>query len=353
VRRVAAAITVAGAALALTASSGSPPVRHTGGLAPRELPPDRFVNRQLLLAAGGHLWWSAQGCRVTVLGLVDLRVRPVPGTHCRVWPSPDGSRAVATVGDPAEFLTTRSMAVLSGRPLAETDRIAFPQGYLNSPVAWSPDGRRVAFCVQTPTMQAVLIKRLGGAATVLAHRCDPVWRSQAGEIAVSDGRRVLSAAGHVLVSDRTLAQLVGAVPGRQTVTALAARHGLMAVAVAQGRRTGLAVGPSALLVIGVHGQLVARTRGGVTAVFSEVGIAPDGSTAWYFDGAVRRARVVDLAAGGALRPGAPATARWYAWSPSARYVAVAEPDGIHVLDLRLREQGVIRGVQAHDLEWSP
>ncbi len=352
-RRFTAAITVLGAALALTASNGGPSTGDSSGSPPRTRPPGTFLNPPLLRSAGGHLWWSAAGCRVRVLALADLRSRPVRGTHCRVWPSPDGSRAVATIGDPAEFLTTRSMIVLSARTLTATDRIAFPQGYLDSPVSWSPDGSRVAFCVQTPTMREVLRVALGGAETVLEHRCDPVWRSPAGEAMVTDGRRVLSASGRVIVSDRTLAEVVGAAPGRQAVTALAAGHGLTTLAVAQGRRHGIAVGPSALVVIGVHGQPVAQSVAQGTAAFSEVGLAPDGSAAWYFDGALRLVRVVDLAAGTGPNALTPATARWYAWSPSSRYVAVAEPDGIHVLDRRSRARAVIRGVQAHDLVWSP
>jgi hypothetical protein len=106
-----------------------------------------------------------------------------------------------------------------------------------------------------------------------------------------------------------------------------------------------------LAVLRPDGQVVERVPLPTGATAAEVGVAPDGSAAWWYDANARVARVLVLDdAARPLAPAAPPSARWYAWSPDGRFIAAATGRGIVVAEGS--RSGLLPGVVVHDLAWS-
>lgn len=299
----------------------------------------------LLGQAPGRLWWSVnRSCELGVMRLETLALRRPSGEHCRVWPSPSGRLAVATLGDPAFLLVDRRLSVLRPGGPSLPD-VQHPVGYLNAPVAWSPDEQTLAICLRTAGGLAVARVRLSPRhLSLVAGRCDPSW--------LADGRLVTDDGPHVLVAGRAVAdarRLLGRPDA--VVTATATGGGRIVAALAAGQRTGVVAGPGQLVVLRSGGRVVERVPLPTGATAAEVGVAPDGSAAWWYDAATRVARVLVLDdAARPLASAAPPSARWYAWSPDGRFIAAATGRGIVVAEGR--RSALLPGVVVHDLAWS-
>ena len=92
------------------------------------------ADQQLLARAGGWLWWVD----ASAINLATLRVRHVEGQHCRVWPNPQGTLALAPIGGSADLIAERRLAVIDlkdPRGLRQVATIHHQDGVLASPVA--------------------------------------------------------------------------------------------------------------------------------------------------------------------------------------------------------------------------
>jgi hypothetical protein len=337
VLRGARAAALLGAALAVLASARASP-------APARDTPKLGAALALLRSASGTLWWSSDNsCRIGLLRPRGLVVRQLPGEHCRVWPSPSGRLAVATVGTPAYLLVNRRLSVLRrvGAPLPD---VQHPVGYLDAPVAWSPGERALAVCLQTDRGVALARITLAPRATRLVpHRCDPAWLPD-GRLVVADGARLLVGGRQVLDARVALGRADAA------VMAVADGGGLIVASVASEAADGVVQPPGLLVVLRPDGRQVLRRPLPATAWAAEVGVAPDGSAVWWFDAQANDAHLEPLR-GARLPADAPTTARWYAWSPRGRFVAAATASGIVVAGPGGRS-ALLPGIVVHDLAWT-
>jgi hypothetical protein len=333
-----------------------PPVRSEFARHPRISAADQA----LLARAGGSLWWVDDRCRAAEIQLATQVVRKVEGEHCRFWPNPQGTLALATVGGAADLVDERRLAVIDltdPRGLREVATVHHTDGVLASSVVWDRSGRRAAFCVATPGGPEVIqVAAFTWDQRVFPHACYPAWLRGA-RLAVVRGERVVAGGTPVRNGLRSAALerlLRRALRDRRyRITALAATPSspsYLAVGVARRTQFGHAVPPAALVVADPRGDGI-NIRPGDADPLREVGIAPDGRAAWYRDPGTGRAF---LMTGARLRPfpGAISAEAWsYAWAPGGAFLAAAGRDRIEVFDWRTGAAAAIEGVTARDLQW--
>jgi hypothetical protein len=356
-QRLAAAITLAVAVGVMLVASSQPqpasrPASPAGAAAPfarhpRVARPDRALLRQ----AGGWIWWTDEHCHAKGMNLITLRTREAEGLHCRIWPNPQGSVALATVGSPAEAASERRLAVIDlfdPRAVREIATVHHQEGLLASPVSWRADGRAAAFCITTQYGTAVIRVSAGD----LVQReirgvCDPAWVNGT-RLAVTRKDEVL-VGGRALPLGRELARVTHGAPA--TITALAAEGERLAIGVARSAQFGRLVPPMSLVVSDTSGSASISVRPGESGPFNEVGIAPDGHAAWYLDPDTGRASLAPGLRSGGYPVDIPRTAFAYAWSPDGRFLAVAAPRDVRLFDWRTGETATISFVSARTLAW--
>jgi hypothetical protein len=318
------------------------------------------ADRELLARAGGVLWWVDQRCRVSDMSLATRQVGHVEGEHCRFWPNPQSTVALATVGGGEDSIGGRRLAVIDltdRRGLRQVATVHHPDGILASSVAWDSNGRRAAFCIATSEGPRVVeVTAFTWDQHEFPGACYPTWLSGDRLAFVRGGRVVSQAAARqggwrTVGVRRLLERTTRSSP--YTITALAATPGrppFLALGVARRTQFGHAVPPAALVVADARGNGI-NVRPGAADPLRDVGVAPDGRGAWYRDPGTGRASLVT---GPPLHgfPTAVPTEAWsYSWAPGGAFVAVAEGDRIAVFDWRTGASAVIDGVASRDLQW--
>ena len=353
--RVTAIATLVVALTVMVVASGWGAEAHRQRAASEAPPPSppAYVRPAVLQDAGGRLWWSDQNCEAAEFDLdFSLRVTPVDGQHCRIWPTPSGQRALATSGPPSQLVVTHYMDVIYGETARWVGRVHHPAGYLNSNVSWDAGGGVAAYCVRTADGDRVAVTHAGLREVDHPHivGCDPVW----------SGRKLLVArGGRVYENGRPLPrphESGGPVHDHDRftkITSMASVGHYLALGMAEKGGLGQPVPPYVVAVLDRSTGGWMFVRPGESGPLSAVGIAPDGSGVWYFDSLSRTVSLTQIANGPTLSPRIPTSGvRAYAWSPDGSAVAVALSDRIVVIPLDGSPTGIINNVSVHDLVWT-
>jgi hypothetical protein len=308
-------------------SSAAPPAPHVG-----------VSNARLLRLAGGHLWWAGYGCRPTRYDLGSGRLTVSPRRYCLIWPSPDGTRALAAGTANAFPAPPGSLALLSGPSLGTATETPLREDGIVPPVVWSPDGRLALACVRepssTPTIE--LVEPPWRRALALSNRCTPALAGRA--VLASAGGRVF-VNGHPQFGAALRAGLRGR---RPEVTAMAFAQGHLAVAEAAGSRSRVVV--------------IDTTTRSVTAVAiphraAQIALSPDATQLWY-QAALHGTPELEELDGRVPPGGVPDAADAYAWSPDARFVAAARHGVIQVFDRDTGRMATIHSGPVTALAWT-
>jgi hypothetical protein len=358
VQRLSAVLTLVIALLVVVVASAQPsePARRAASPA-REFdrhPRVTRADKQLLARAGGWLWWVDGDCNASAINLATLRVRHVEGQHCRVWPNPQGTLALAPIGGSADLVAERRLAVIDlndPRGLRQVATIHHQDGVLASPVAWDAGGDNAAFCIASPAgTEVIRVTAYEWEQRVIPDACDPVWLG-GDRLAFVRDDRVVDARGRALpLRELLLRTLRG---GHAKITALAAnrsRPELVAIGVARRTQYGRAVPPAAMVVADLRGIGVSYRRGDSAAV-RETGIAPDGRAAWFVDVETGRSHLEAGPLPPAFPGSVPIEAWRYAWSDGGAFLAVAEDHRVEVFDWRTGQSAVVDNISARDLAW--
>ncbi len=293
----------------------------------------------LLRSARGTIWWVDAGCRVELVRLPSgARVRGGTG-HCRLWPAPSGRVALATAGTSTAALLARDGA----RSILTS---VFPRRTtLESSPTWAPDSSALAFCATRGAQPEVM--RLQVSPTryerPLRHRCAATW-TRGSRLITSDGHHVYGQGQRLI--DRTLPLLVHGSRRSVEVTAMAESPAGLVLALSD-----RAV-PNRTMLVTVHPNgNVARIdlvpRGTVDAI----GVSPDGawlSIGYQITGATR---IVAMDAA-KPPPAVPALSRGLAFSPDGRFVAVALPGALRVVNLVTGDFVTLPHVDPSSVSWT-
>lgn len=302
---------------------------------------------------GGRLWWSSNACRIGWLDLASGAVTRLTREHCRIWPAPDGRSAVA--------VSTRRADALAGHGLVLIDAVA-PQpteavfeharGFVASEVAWRADGSAFAVCFGTRDGTVVDVIEPGRGQDELAGMCFPGF--------LADGRLALARVspvavvvdGVTVIAPERAAQLLPDVPNgeRRAVSAVGVGGVGLAVGLVAVSDTRLLPSSAAIAVLDPAGGVV--FRGGLypsDTLPAVLGLAPDGSALWYLDTGNGRAVVVSIPGGRRLTF---FTARWFAWSPDGRFLAVARSDDVALLSWPDGREIATIPVNAASISWT-
>lgn len=295
--------------------------------------------------AGGLLWWVDRECRLARLAPASGAVEELAGEHCRVWPSPDGTRAVA--------VATRRSDALEGRGLVELpggNVIEHTPGFLASEVAWAPHGLAFAVCFDTGEERVIEVNPSAGAVP-LAGACQPAWLPDGRLAYARESGTAVAVYREELISPEALAALLPSLPeeSRPVVTALGSGGGLVAVAVAAVTERSALPLAAAVALFSPQGELAAAQQLAPGVLPTAVGVAPDGSAFWYFDAGRGRAVLADPRSGQAL---APFGARWLAWAPGGGLVAASTERGIVVARWPGGEDVALVEVEADVVVWT-
>jgi hypothetical protein len=305
-----------------------------------------------LREAGGTLWWSSVDCRAGILELGSGAVARVPGEHCRIWPSLDGSRAVALSARRSDALDGRGLVYLV--PANASERVvAHTPGTIGSEVAWSPDESSFAVCLATREGTVVDVLRfLPGGPESLPGGCFPAWLGD-GRLALAFQRPVSVRVGETqLLGPEDAAQLLPSVPegSEPAVSALFGLGDHLVVGLAVVSPVRLLPAAAAVVVLGAGGiefQARLTPAGTLPAV---VGLSPTGDALWYLDASENRAVLLSVPGGRRLLTNL--QARWIAWSPGGRYLAAASELGIRILTWPGGEELVVVPVDASSVAWT-
>jgi hypothetical protein len=277
--------------------------------------------------AGGLLWWSSTDCHAGWLDVGLGRSHSVPGEHCRIWPSPDGSRAL--------MLTSRRSDALAGRGLLFLQRdgesvhvLEHTHGYLPSELAWTADGSAVAACVETRRGPVVDVVDTRGLHTIPGF-CQTGWTDTGFPILAVPTPPQVRIEDRTVLSPVQAARLLPKVRGdeKRVVSALAAAAGRVAVSVIVTTPKEYLPLASALVVVSNGGRIIFQA--GLGRHFpAAIGLSPDGTALWYLEGTEGRAKLFAIPGGRRL---VPFDARWFTWSPDGRYLASVLDDGVMLM----------------------
>ncbi len=299
---------------------------------------------------GGILWWSDEDCAAGSVELASGAVAHLPDEHCRLWPAPDGSRAIALAANRADGLEGRGLVLLEGRA-GEGRVLRHEPGFLASELAWAPDSLAFAGCFAAAEGAVLDVRPLDGAGLHGAGLCFPVW-VDAGLAAAKLSPLSIELGGETVLDSEAIAGLLPDVPegARREVSALGGGGGrLVASLVVLSDRQ---VFPSSgvLAVLSENGLVGRPVHLPERALPAAIAVAPGGDALWYLDAAEGRVRVV-LLPGGEPVSSFPRS-RFAAWSPSGRYVAAATKEGIAVLAWPGLAPVTVIPVVANDVSWT-
>jgi len=295
---------------------------------------------------GGVLWWSAEDCRAGRLELSSGAVEEFPGEHCRLWPSPDGSRAVAVATRRSDALAGRGLVLLPGGEVLE-----HTPGFLGSEVAWAPDGAAFAVCIGTRDGTVVDFVQPGFASIPIADACFPGWHPYGSLALVPSGPAQIVVEGKTLLGRKDVARLLPTIAdgARRAVSAVFgdARGLAVALVVVSDKRT-LPLS-AAVAVMSPSGETVFTAFLGSGVLPTAIALAPDGRALSYFDAGTGEAHVLLLPDGRVIGTD---DARWLAWSPDGLYLAAATARGIVVTRWPSGEEVAVVPVRADDVAWT-
>ena len=297
-----------------------------------------------LRRVGGLLWWSGRDCQAGSLSLASGAVRMFSGMHCRLWPSPDGRRALALSGDPAFLFVERSLAVLSttGRRVGT---IRHPSGYLAAPPAWSPDGSSIALCVVRDDGPAVIVAH-GGERHTIRRACYPSWSGQGRLVVAGSRARTVRVGSRTVLAAKTIRRLLES--RSAGVRALAARGRSVLASIVAPSDYAYEPNAAALALVG-PGQ--APTTISLPSGRSPVAVSlvPDEHALWYWDSLRDQAIALSIPDGHRVGP---RDADWLAWSPDGHFVAAATRSGLAVSTWPGGERMALFPLLAHDVVWT-
>jgi hypothetical protein len=350
VQRTVALVTLAAALALLIAGAGRGTAAQAGRPEFARHPPASSTTIAGLARAGGELW-MVDGCQVTAVSLTTLTARRAAGAHCQVWPNPSGSLAVATIGSPSSLAVNRRLAVFDARGpgLRQVAEIEHPQGTLASPVAWQSD-TDLSFCVQTAAGPVVFTStEASGWHLTQADpgRCLPQF--DGGRKFETQGTAVIGQGRAVKLTDG-LVEAMRRPADRIRVTALDVDGPYIGVAV--GAASGSTVSPPyALVERDLRSGDTVTVRLGAGSSIDDIGLSPDGGTAWVSD-ATGGASLVPGPRGTTLPESIPERANAYAWSPDGSHLAVAGAAGVDVYNVTDGTVVGVPGAHAQQLAWS-
>lgn len=304
-----------------------------------------------LREAGGTLWWSGTDCAAASLRVGSGEVAEMPGEHCRVWPSPDGTSVLAVAERRSAPLAGEGLELVAG-PDAEPRVLAHTPGRIASGAAWSPDGSRVALCLGSRDGTVVdVFAPETGERTAAPGACFPAF--------VADGTLAVAGADgiSVQVGDRTVfgpedaARIFPTVPkdARRVVTALAAHGDRLVAGLAVVSPARLLPSASAVVVLeGDRADFIAKLYPARTLP-AAVGLSPAGDGMWYLDASDGNAVILSVPGG---RRFPVFNARWAAWSPDGRYLATASRRGISIVRWPSGEEVAVVPVDASTVFWT-
>jgi hypothetical protein len=321
---VAAVVTLAGVALADTVRNGTaseraPQPRGEAASTSVAEPGGRLV-LPALRVSGRIALTEAVGCALRVVDTVAGRESSVPrlATSCELWAPRVGARLAYGVRGPSGA-ATRFRVVDLANPRATSGEHAMTFG----PMAWGPDGRRLAWCDSATSGFELALGNRPARLDHCPRAYDPSGRTAYAldrDVFVG-GRRLLTAGGHVdqlafgrdgslalVVNGQRIERYVGDRLVRATTLPRAAR----------GRRLSFAPDNCAVLVT-------------QTAVIRLIDLGcfrgRSGFTTLSIDNCTNRPRDVTLRC---ARYPAPRTFEGgdAAWSPDGEWIAVAEADAV-------------------------
>jgi hypothetical protein len=299
-----------------------------------------------LREAGGILWWSDVQCKSAALELSSGKITRIPAQHCRVWPSPSGSKVIATAASRSDALEGKGLvefrfpAPQGAQALEAPVVLPHPPGVIASEVVWPADEQAGVTCVAT--QQGTVVAGVARDARAVApyageDACFPALLAD-GRLASAVGAASIVVDGAPILSDADLERLLPSVPRRahRAVSALGGgEHELVAGLVIVSKRR-LLPSSGVLAVITDAGEVRFSASLPEDVLPAAVGLSPDGKALWYFDASNATAHVRAIPGG---REVLSYGARWVAWSPDGSYVALARdrsiailtwPDGIEV-----------------------
>lgn len=299
---------------------------------------------------GGILWWSDEGCTAGSVELASGAVAALPDEHCRLWPAPDGSRAIALAANRADGLEGRGLVLLEGRA-GEGRVLRHEPGFLASELSWAPDSLAFAGCFAAAEGAVLDVRPLDGAGLHGAGLCFPAWVDE-GLAAAKLNPLSIELGGETVLGPEAIAELLPDVPegARREVSALGGGSDRLAVSLVVLSEKQVFPSAGVLAVLSEDGSLGRPVDLPERALPTAIAVAPGGDALWYLDAAEGRVRVV-LLPGGEPVSSFP-RARLAAWSPSGRYVAAATDEGIAVLAWPGLSPVTVVPVVANDVSWT-
>ena len=300
---------------------------------------------------GGVLWWSDAQCRAGSLELASGVVASFPAAHCRLWPAPDGSVAVALSARRSDALEGRGLVLARDRRGEDEVVLGHSPGFLGSELSWNPFGSTFAVCFETRRGAVVDVIAPGQTIGTLEGACSPAWLSD-GRLAVARSRPLSIEVDRRVVLDRTqAAELLPSIPRGATraVSALGAGDGRVVAGLVAVSGKRLLPYTASLVVLTDSGEIEFTAQLSPDTLPAAVGLSPDGQALWYFDAGERTAAIIAVPGGSRLLPFG---ARWLAWSPDGRYLAAATGEGIVISSWPDGDRVAEVPVVANDVSWS-
>ena len=305
----------------------------------------------VLREEGGVLWWSDAQCRAGSLELASGVVVSFPAAHCRLWPAPDGSVAVALSARRSDALEGRGLVLARDRRGEDEVVLGHSPGFLGSELSWNPFGSTFAVCFETRRGAVVDVIAPGQTIGTLEGACSPAWLSD-GRLAVARSSPLsIEVDGRVVLDRKEVAELLPSVPRGATraVSALGAGDGRVVAGLVAVSGKRLLPYTASLVILTDSGEIEFTAQLSPDTLPAAVGLSPDGRALWYFDGGERTAVIIAVPGGSRLLPFG---ARWVAWSPDGRYLAAATGEGIVISSWPDGDRVAEVPVVANDVSWS-
>jgi hypothetical protein len=284
------------------------------GAGPRPDAPEEWPLGRL---SGTLVFTDADDCRVRVIGLGGGRERPTGDFFgfCELWAAPVGQRIAYDTGG-VRGRTTQSFSIVD---LAHANRELGTFENLVGEVLWSPDAQRLAWCDENGIG---LELEIGNERPRRIARC-PIAYTPAGRLAFAVGGRLISAGRVFLDEDEPILQ---ASYGQDESLLVVLASGIV-------RR------------YGVDGRIDAIT----IKPFRRREIIPSPDNCAVLNKEPGRIELVDLGCAG-VQPRS-FIAFDAAWSPDARWVAVADPEQIEFHEVLAGDERLVWPAPARELYW--
>jgi hypothetical protein len=282
------------------------------------------------------------GCRIQQVAFADGTLGDAgPETTCRVWAAPTGDLA-AVPTDRGDLAGTREIALVR---LGEEPELEEKLGPARGDVAWSPDGRRVAWCAPDGT---TIVREIASGDEHRVAGCYPRFAPDGAILTRGGGTLVfeLWRDGEVLLDPAELAQGLDERGPLDIVGFDVGPDGLLAVAVAAftPSRTALVLELWRDETLEASIPLPASVGPGNALFGSFIAFSPTGNElALGYSSGPGEVTLVDLELQRVILPSI--DQRALAWSPDGSWLAVAVEDEVRIF-------GALRDVAAYTLPLS-